>query len=426
MPAISTTSAMPGYAANGLTACESCDGVHRMVPVPAGGRALCGRCGALLYRHLPGSLDRSTALYLAALLLFLLANWGPFVALKLGDRVEQTRLISSAFALHQAGMPELGVLVVLTSVVFPALAIGGMLYLLLAQRLGVRPAGRARVWRVVRMVTPWSLTGVFMLGLLVSVVKLQGLASVIPGVAFFAFIGLLLVASAAAASFDVAVLWPRLGPVTERLPIGSAAELGYASCHTCALLVARPATGQPWACPRCDSAVHGLRRHDSIARTWALLTTASLLLIPANLLPVMTVVRFGQGEPSTILAGVAHLLRDGAVPLALLVLFASVVVPLAKIIALVMLLVTTQRGSNWRTRDRTVLYRVTEAVGAWSMLDIFLVGILVALVRMDALASVSPGLGASFFGAAVVLTMLAAHSFDPRLIWDRAARAQKA
>ncbi|MBS0336772.1 MAG: PqiA/YebS family transporter subunit [Proteobacteria bacterium] len=405
-----------------MIACHACDGAHRIVPVPEGGKALCGRCGTQLYRNLPRSLDRSAALYLAALILFLLANTFPFVALKFGDRVQQTVLISGAFALQEAGMPEVGLLIALTSVVFPFLTICGMLYLLLPLRLGIRPIWMTPVWRVVRTLTPWSLIGVFMLGLLVSVVKLQDLAEVIPGTAFFAFVGLLVVSAAAVASFDPAVLWPRIGPVTEAVPEGSAADMGYAACHTCDLLVARPEPGMRWACPRCGSAVHGMRQHESIPRTWALLSAATLLLVPANVLPVMTVIRFGQGEPSTILSGVIHLIEDGAVPLGLLVLFASFVVPIAKIISLVVLLVTVQRGSDWRVRDRTLLYRVTEAVGAWSMIDIFLVGILVALVRMDALATVHPGLGATFFGAAVVLTMLAAHSFDPRLVWDRAGK----
>ena len=414
--------ALPGYAPHGLIACHACDGAHRIVPVPEGGKALCGRCGTLLYRNLPRSLDHSAALYVAALVLFVMANAFPFVALKFGDRVEQTILISGAFALQKAGMPELGLLVVLTSVVFPFLTICGMLYLLLPLRFGYRPKGMAPVWRMVRAITPWSLIGVFMLGLLVSIVKLQDLATVIPGIAFFAFIGLLVISAAAVASFDPAVLWPRMGPRTDKSPEGSAAEMGYATCHTCDLLVERPAPGQRWSCPRCGDAIHGMRMHDSLPRTWALLSAATILLIPANILPVMTVIRFGQGEPSTILAGVVHLVEDGAVPLALLVLFASFVVPIAKIAALTVLLLTVQRGSDWRTRDRTLLYRVTEAVGAWSMIDIFLVGILVALVRMDALATVTPGLGATFFGAAVVLTMLAAHSFDPRLVWDRAGR----
>lgn len=417
---------MPGYAADGLMACHACDGLHRIVPVPARAKALCRRCGALLYRNMPRSLDHSAALYLAAFILFLLANTFPFVALQYGDRFEQSLLLSGGIALQRAGMGELGLLVLLTSVVFPFLTMSGMLYLLLPLRFGVRPPWMTPVWKLVRALTPWSLIGVFMLGLLVSVVKLQDLAAIIPGIAFYAFIGLLVVSAAAVASFDPAVLWPRMGPVADAGAPGvaadSAAAIGYAACHTCDLLVRRPAHGTRWVCPRCGSALHGMRIADSLSRTWGFLTAAVLLLVPANLFPVMTVTRFGQGEPNTILSGVVHLVEDGAWPLGLLVFFASFIVPITKIAALVYLLVTVQRGSARRLRDRTLLYRVTEAVGAWSMIDIFLVGILVALVRMDGLAVVYPGIGATFFGAAVVLTMMAAHAFDPRLVWDRAGR----
>ncbi len=411
---------IPGYASDGLIACHACDGAHRIAPVPEGGKASCRRCGGLLYRNLPRALDRSSALYLAALILFLLANTFPFVALKYDDRVEQSLLISGAFALLKAGMAEIGLLVLLTSVVFPFLTICGMLYLLLSLRLGIRPRWMTPAWRMVRALGPWSLIGVFMLGLLVSVVKLQDLATIIPGVAFYAFIGLLVVSAAAAASFDPGVLWPRMGPVVRGPTSETAAQMGLAACRTCDLLVRRPAGGKHWSCPRCGSAVHGMRLPESVSRTWALLAAATLLLVPANIYPVMTVIRFGQGEPNTILSGVVHLAEDGAWPLAALVFFASFVVPITKIGALALLLVTVQRGSDWRVRDRTFLYRVTEAVGAWSMIDIFLVAILVALVRMDALASVRPGIGATFFGAAVVLTMMAAHAFDPRLVWDKA------
>jgi len=377
---------------------------------------------------MPRSLDHSAALYLAALILFVLANTFPFVALQYGDRIEQSLLISGGFALFHTGMGEIGFLVVLTSVVFPCLTICGMLYLLLPLRFGFRPPWMTPVWRMVRALSPWSLIGVFMLGLLVSVVKLQDLASIVPGVAFYAFIGLLVVSAAAVASFDPAVLWPRIGPVpdnaTASVAADSAAAMGYAACHTCNLLVRRPAAGMHWVCPRCGSAVHGMRISDSISRTWALLAAATLLLVPANLYPVMTVARFGQGEPNTILSGVVHLIEDGAWPLGLLVLFASFVVPISKIVVLVFLLVTVQRGSSWRLRDRTLLYRLTEVIGAWSMVDIFLVGILVALVRMDGLATVFPGVGATFFGAAVILTMMAAHAFDPRLVWDHAAKGR--
>ncbi len=412
-----------GYAPDGLIACTSCDCLHRIVDVPAGGKACCRRCGAVIYRYLPHGLDHAAALYLAAFILLLLSNTFPFVALQYGDRIEQSLLISGGFALQQAGMGEIGLLVLLTSVVFPFLTILAMLYLLLPLRLGRRPPHMTKVWQLVRLLSPWSLIGVFMLGLLVSVVKLQDLAMIIPGVAFYAFVGLLVVSSAAAASFDPAVLWPRQGPVPEsgigNIGNASAASLGYAACPTCELLVKLPASGRG-KCPRCDSRIDGMRYRNSLSQTAALLASAALLLVPANLYPVMTVTRLGQGEPSTIVAGVIHLIEDGAWPLGLLVLFASFVVPITKIVALAFLLVTVRHGTTSRLRDRTHLYHFTEAIGAWSMVDIFLVGIMVALVRMDGLATVYPGIGASFFGAAVVLTMMAAHAFDPRLIWDHA------
>jgi paraquat-inducible protein A len=419
---------IPGYASDGLIACGACDCLHRIVDVAAGGNALCRRCGGLLYRNLPHSLDHSSALYLAAFILLVIANAFPFVSLQYGDRVEQSLLVSGGFALQQAGMGEIGLLVLLTSVVFPFLTIVAMLYLLLPLRVGIRPPKMTLVWRLVRVLSPWSLIGVFMLGLLVSVVKLQDLAMIIPGVAFYAFIGLLVISAAAAASFDPAALWPRQGPVPDpraRYDNGeSAAQLGYAACPVCELLLKRPSVGDACKCPRCASTVSGTRHPDSISRTWALLASATLLLVPANLYPVMTVTRFGQGEPNTIMSGVIHLIEDGAWPLGLLVFFASFVVPITKILVLGFLLVTVQRGSAWRLRDRTQLYHFTEVIGAWSMVDIFLVGIMVALVRMDGLATISPGIGATFFGAAVVLTMMAAHAFDPRLVWDRAPAAQ--
>lgn len=421
---------LPGYASDGLIACHACDCLHRIVHVPARGRAFCRRCGAQLYRNMPHSRDHSAALYLAALLLLLMANTFPFVALHFGDRSEPSLLISGGIALQQAGMGATGMLVTLTSVVFPFITIGGMLYLLLPLRFGIRPPRMTLVWRVVRVLTPWSLIGVFMLGLLVSIVKLQDMAAIVPGVAFYAFIGLLIVSAAATASFDPAAVWPRIGPVaggtvTNGPAAGaamvSAADLGYATCHVCDLLVRREQgdSAAHHVCPRCGSAIHGTRFPDSIARTWALLASAALLLVPANLYPVMTVTRFGMGEPNTIMSGVLHLIADGAWPLGLLVLFASFVVPISKIAVLAYLLLSVERGSRHRLRDRTRLYRVTEVVGAWSMVDIFLVGILVALVRIDGLAEIYPGIGASFFGAAVVLTILAAHAFDPRLLWDK-------
>jgi paraquat-inducible protein A len=160
------------------------------------------------------------------------------------------------------------------------------------------------------------------------------------------------------------------------------------------------------------------RKPNSIARTWALVIAACILYIPANVLPVMTVVYFGSGEPDTILSGVVLLIRAGMWPIAALVFFASITVPVLKLISLFYLLISVQRRSRRRLRDRTVLYRVIEAVGRWSMVDIFMIAILVALVSLGSIATIEPGAGAIAFAAVVVITIIAAMTFDPRLIWD--------
>lgn len=199
----------------------------------------------------------------------------------------------------------------------------------------------------------------------------------------------------------------------------TAARSGLMSCHACHQLSRIPpllSEGEA-ICPRCEAHLH-LRKPNSISRTWALLIAAYILYIPANLLPVMTVISFGKGEADTILSGVKELIHAGMLPIALLVFFASITVPVLKLLALTYLLLSVQYKSQWRPRERTKLYRMTEVVGRWSMIDIFMISILIALVKLDAVATIEPGPGAISFAAVVILTMFAAMSFDPRLIWD--------
>ncbi len=144
-----------------------------------------------------------------------------------------------------------------------------------------------------------------------------------------------------------------------------------------------------------------------------------MLYVPANVFPVMKVISLGKAQEDTILSGAVYLLVHGMWPLALIVVFASIVVPLLKLIALAFLLISIQRRWSWRPVERTRLYRIVEGVGRWSMTDIYVVTILVALVRLGNLATIEAGMGAVYFAGVVILTMLAAQSFDPRLIWDR-------
>jgi paraquat-inducible protein A len=197
----------------------------------------------------------------------------------------------------------------------------------------------------------------------------------------------------------------------------TAAQAGLVSCETCSLLSRPVDLAEPGYCPRCGGEL-ALRHHNSIQYTWALVIAAAICYIPANMLPVLNTNALGKSEPDTIISGVIFLYTSGSWPLALIVLVASVMVPLGKLIALAYLLITVQSGSIRSNRERTRLYRMVEFIGRWSMLDVFVDTFTVALVQLQPLMSVQPGAGVLFFAAVVVLTMLAAESFDPRLIWD--------
>jgi paraquat-inducible protein A len=181
--------------------------------------------------------------------------------------------------------------------------------------------------------------------------------------------------------------------------------------------VSRGIGGAYAACPRCGTALHA-RKPDSLARTWALLLAATVLYVPANVLPIMHTASLFGTQSDTIMSGVVYLWVTGSWPLAVVVFVASVFVPLAKLLALAYLAFTVQRGTARAPAERLRLYRMVEIVGRWSMLDVFVVALLAALVQLRSLAEIVPGPGATAFGAVVVLTMLAAMTFDPRLIWD--------
>lgn len=195
----------------------------------------------------------------------------------------------------------------------------------------------------------------------------------------------------------------------------TAKEAGLIACHVCH----RVNSMQTVRCSRCGARLHS-RKPNSLNRTWAFLIAGAVMYIPANLYPIMTVISFGKGTPDTIASGVAELLHAGMVPIAVLVFIASILVPVLKILGLGFLLISVECGWTWRPKERLKLYRIIEFIGRWSMIDIFMISILIALVKLGNIAAIEPGVAATAFAAVVVLTMLAAMSFDPRLIWDRA------
>ncbi|OVZ57265.1 paraquat-inducible membrane protein A [Pigmentiphaga sp. NML080357] len=198
-------------------------------------------------------------------------------------------------------------------------------------------------------------------------------------------------------------------------PVRTAAQAGVVECPQCTAIFPRSRAGS--ACTRCGAALN-LRKPDSLRRTWAFLLAAMVLYLPANLLPIMTTGTLFGTQSNTIMSGVVYLWHDQSYFVAAVVFCASIVIPIFKLAVLLMLVVTTQARSTWRPLERTRLYGMVEAVGRWSMVDVFVVALLASLVHLDALATVRPEPGAIAFGAVVVLTMLASMSFDPRLIWD--------
>lgn len=407
--------------AGALTLCPECDLLQRSPQLPPGGTSRCVRCGQTLHRDRPDSIDRTLALTITGLVLFAIANAFPFLSFEMQGQVTETTLMTGVRDLVAQGKGEVAAVVFFTSILAPGLQLALLLVVLAPLKWGGRlPPGFPTLFRWFKRLVPWGMMDVFMIGILVSVVKLTDMANIVPGLSLFAFVVLIFVLAAAQASLDPDAVWDRV-PLTPQVRRPPAPGEAVTACDVCELVVPAAAAdldarGRP-RCPRCTDVLHR-RKPQSLQRTWALVIAAAILYLPANLYPVMSVTSLGQTQADTILSGVLFLLHHGMWPLAIIVFTASIFVPLLKLLSLMFLLVSVQLGSHWRPRERTKLYRVTEAIGRWSMVDVYVVTILVALVRLGNLASIEARAGAVFFCAVVILTMLAAMSFDPRLIWD--------
>ena len=196
-----------------------------------------------------------------------------------------------------------------------------------------------------------------------------------------------------------------------------AKDCGLAGCHTCGQVVELLNDAHA-ICPRCGCDVH-YRKHDSINRAWALLISAFIMYIPANTEPMMFTTSLGQTSSDTIMSGVMYFLSHGDWPIALVIFSASVLIPLLKMIAIAYILIMIQSGATQHKIENTRLYMIAEVMGKWSMVDVFVVALLAALIQLGALTTIEPGPAGMAFAAMVILTMFAAMAFDPKLIWDQ-------
>ena len=412
-----------------LRECQGC-GLFQIAPeLEPDTRCDCVRCGVTLRRARSNPVSRALALNCAGLVLFIIVWAAMLMKVSTMGIMHETTLISGPNELVRQGLWPLALAVGFTTGLAPAARFFGLIYVLVGLKLA-RPLPNLRgVYRFVRKINIWAMLEVLLLGVFVAYTKLGDLVTIELGPAVYALGLLTVVLVWAELVLDPQAVWEeieRRGQTHAAMPAVAPLEYrpGAAGCEGCGLVCMPAETAG--RCPRCGSRVHE-RKPESVGRTWAFVIAAAVLYIPANVFPVLTVIQLGAGQPSTILGGVEDLLASGLYPLALLVFFASILVPLFKLIGLAVMLLTVQlaspgRGAGRLLRERTMLYHVVAWIGRWSMVDIFMESLLGALVQFGRAVTIEPGIGAVAFCAVVFITIFAAEAFDPRLMWDAAGR----
>ncbi|MGP8292448.1 PqiA/YebS family transporter subunit [Vreelandella zhanjiangensis] len=403
-----------------LRACHECDWVSALPPLGSGEKASCPRCSHVLVKRHRYPAQRSMALAIAALVALIVAVSFPFVSFNVsgvGNRIELAQTATTLIAFHQ---PVVAIIVIMTIAVLPAVYLLSVIWLQFGLLHGKPLAFSRDVARSLAHLTPWMMADVFIIGALVSLIKVAGLADIELGISFWAFCVFAVLLLMTTQSIDADWMWfslegEPLAPEGTQTGM-TAASQSLTGCPTCGLINGF-SHGHKSRCIRCHEKLHH-RLPFSLQRTWALLGAATIMYIPANVYPIMTTTSLGHSGSSTIIGGVVQLMQMGSWPVAAVIFIASVIVPVGKLLALSWLCIAVQRSGRPNTISRTKLYRITEFIGRWSMVDVFVVAILVALIRAGSLMSITPGPAALAFASVVVLTMLAAMTFDPRLIWD--------
>jgi len=396
------------HAAN-LVGCTDCGLVQTLPPASAGSVVECARCGHGLARAVAGGINTSLAFSAAALLLLLPSALSPLMNLISFGIQRRNWLPTGVEVLWSEGFAPLASVVFLFSIAIPFIYLGLMVWVLGAIRFGIAaPLGKLFRWS--GELRPWAMIEVYLVGCCVAYTRLQAIGNIHVDVGGWCLIGATFAVVLGTVNLDERSVWSVL-PVRYQPTAGK----HLISCGACDLVI--DADREYSACPRCEGRLRK-RKPDAMQRTLALVVAGFLLYVPANLLPVLSIERFGHEDPNTILGGVRELISNGLWPLAVIVFTASILVPLMKLFGLSLMLVMTR----WRSRrwliGRTRLYRFIDFIGRWSSIDLFMISILVALVQFGALTRVRPEPGAMAFAAVVVVTMIASRCFDPRVMWD--------
>jgi len=403
-------------------ACPDCGLLQRLPKMRHGNSAECRRCARLLAGPATGRVDAPLALALAAFLGLLPGTIEPLLSVAAHGALRTCWLWSGIVGLWHEGFVSLAIIVGAFCLAFPYLYLVALLAVLTALRLGVR-ARLGPVFRWIMLLRPWMMLEIFLVGCFVAYSRLRLVVGVQVLAGGWCLMGATLALLLALTQLDERTVWDALPLRHARrysrwhaLWHARRADHGAAiACTACELLVSDAHAGG--ACPRCGATLHA-RKPYAFTVTAALVAAGFLLYIPANALPVLTLVSFGHQQSNTIITGVLELIHNRLWPLALIVFLASIVVPLLKLCGLTWMLLATLQGSRRTVLARTRFFRVIDAVGSWSNIDVFVASVLVALLQFGEIAQARAGAGLTAFAAVVVLTMIAARTFDTRLMWD--------
>jgi paraquat-inducible protein A len=403
-----------------LMVCAGCDQTHARRPLSSTEWARCRRCGSTLERGRRFSISTWLALTLTAAILMVFANVFPVAIISLGGLESEATVWQAVVALGNGPGVPVAIAAGMIAIGVPALQVVTLLWILSFAVTGRSCPYFVPAMRVLRASKPWGMIEVCLLAILVALVKLSGFLHVVPGIGIAATV-VLAPLMAVITNRSAGDLWP-LYEAHKGLRLEAAGAVStdhLEACDLCGLVCAGTAAkgGAEIACARCGSAVRA-RKPDSVVRTWALLLAALVFYIPANVLPVMYTRLLGSEAESTILEGVVEFWRSGSWDIAVLIFTASVAVPCTKFLAITLLLLDQKFPIGSRV-GKTQLLQLVEHIGYWSMLDVLVVALVTALIQFRALGIAEPRSGIVFFGAVVVLTMLAAMSFDSRLAWKR-------
>ncbi|MFI4908932.1 MAG: paraquat-inducible protein A [Steroidobacterales bacterium] len=409
-------------------ACPDCGLVQRLPVVQRRHIAECRRCARLLAGPATGRIDAPLALAVAALLLLIPGTIEPLLSVASHGAARTCWLSSGIAGLWGEGFAPLAVIVGAFCLALPYAYLAALIAVLAGLRLGVR-AYLGPAFRWIMRLRPWMMLEIFLVGCFVAYSRLRlvvGVQVLAGGWCLMAATGALLLALT---QLDERTVWEVLPvrPTRHRgrdagwrtawgvWPYGHDGRDRAIACTACELLVTGARASDP--CPRCGATLHD-RKPYAFRVTASLVAAGFLLYIPANALPVLTLVSFGHEQSNTIITGVLELMRNRLWPLALIVFLASIVVPLLKLCGLTWMLLATFQGSSRALIARTRLYRIIDTIGSWSNIDVFVAAVLVALLQFGAIAQARAGGGLTAFAAVVILTMTATRTFDTRLMWD--------